>query len=226
MDLSSFIILVPTDLERRRLISIGGVALNSATIKLCGFGPIAAGIATTKLLLSGGFKEVLLCGIGGSYHESGIEVGQAIRASNVMLDGVGVEHEGGIKSGLRLGFQPSLPDEIDLRFPLGQPGDGEQRALFSGNSFAVSLPAVPMLTVCIASGDLQQSADRSRIYRASVEDMEGFAVAAACKSLNVPLTILRGISNVAGDRDKSRWRIDAAMEAVAKPILERVNQLQ
>jgi futalosine hydrolase len=49
--------------------------------------------------------------------------------------------------------------------------------------------------------------------------MEGFAVAAACRLRGVPVAIVRGISNVAGDREPSRWRIDEALEAAADRVL-------
>jgi futalosine hydrolase len=43
--------------------------------------------------------------------------------------------------------------------------------------------------------------------------MEGFAVAAACQLCDVPMTIVRGISNEAGDRDKENWQIQDAMNS-------------
>ena len=51
------------------------------------------------------------------------------------------------------------------------------------------------------------------------EDMEGFGVALACRLGGVPLGIVRGISNDAGDRDKSRWQIPAALTAAAELAL-------
>jgi futalosine hydrolase len=47
------------------------------------------------------------------------------------------------------------------------------------------------------------------------EDMEGFAVALACRLVGVPLDIVRGISNDAGDRDKVRWQVPQALRAAA-----------
>jgi futalosine hydrolase len=47
------------------------------------------------------------------------------------------------------------------------------------------------------------------------EDMEGFGVALACRLLGVPLAIVRGISNEAGDREHARWQVPAALAAAA-----------
>jgi futalosine hydrolase len=48
--------------------------------------------------------------------------------------------------------------------------------------------------------------------------MEGFAVALAAQRFGVRLTIVRGISNVAGDRDQSRWRLGEALTAARAVI--------
>jgi futalosine hydrolase len=50
--------------------------------------------------------------------------------------------------------------------------------------------------------------------------MEGFAVAFACRLRGVPLDVIRGISNTAGDRDTSRWQVAAALEAAGRLALQ------
>ena len=52
--------------------------------------------------------------------------------------------------------------------------------------------------------------------KAIAEDMEGFGVAMACKLAGVPLRIVRGISNRAGDRDLTQWQIEEALAAAAE----------
>jgi futalosine hydrolase len=56
------------------------------------------------------------------------------------------------------------------------------------------------------------------------EDMEGFAVAMACRLRGVPLDIVRGISNTAGDRDASRWQVAAALEAAGRLAVQIVEE--
>jgi futalosine hydrolase len=50
--------------------------------------------------------------------------------------------------------------------------------------------------------------------------MEGFGVAFACALARVPCTIVRGISNVVGERDKRNWRIPDALAAARTLALE------
>ena len=55
---------------------------------------------------------------------------------------------------------------------------------------------------------------------AAAEDMEGFGVAVSCVLADVPLQIIRGISNRAGDRDKRHWDIEGALHAAAALALK------
>ncbi len=52
--------------------------------------------------------------------------------------------------------------------------------------------------------------------KAVAEDMEGYAVALACRLHDVPLTIIRGISNQAGDRNHDGWQVAEALQSAAE----------
>jgi futalosine hydrolase len=71
-----------------------------------------------------------------------------------------------------------------------------------------------LLTVCAASADPAEAERRARTWRgARAEDMEAFGAALACALAGVPLDVVRGISNVAGVRDTSTWRIAEALDS-------------
>jgi futalosine hydrolase len=73
-----------------------------------------------------------------------------------------------------------------------------------------------MLSACSAAAGADDVRSRLRLHPDAVaEDMEGFAVAAACRLAGVPLDVVRGISNTAGDRDTARWQVEAACRAAA-----------
>ena len=78
-----------------------------------------------------------------------------------------------------------------------------------------------LLTVCSASASADDVTMRRQKFPAAVaEDMEAYAVAMACSEATVPLTVIRGISNVAGDRDHSRWQVNTALHAAAELLLK------
>jgi futalosine hydrolase len=77
------------------------------------------------------------------------------------------------------------------------------------------------LTVCATSANQAEMQERrQRFPQAVAEDMEGFAVALACRMAGVPLTIIRGISNRVGVRDIQTWRIDEPLGAAGALLCE------
>jgi futalosine hydrolase len=69
----------------------------------------------------------------------------------------------------------------------------------------------PSLTVGMVSGDAEVAHARFSRYEAFAENMEGSAVAQTCFRFDVPVMECRGISNMAGDRDKKNWELGKAM---------------
>ena len=62
-----------------------------------------------------------------------------------------------------------------------------------------------LLSVAAAAGSPEEAAERQARHPAAAgEEMEGYAVAVAARLFGVGLTIVRGFSNVAGDRDRAR----------------------
>lgn len=195
----SVLILTPTERERRGLDPTPLLA----SIELCGFGPVAAGVRAAQLIAERRPIRVILVGISGTYDESHAPVGTARAVHRVRLDGVGVEPG-------RLGFpQLVVPhtgapdividDRLDLASPFTTP----------------SSPPTTLVTVTTPSQSSSEANTRARRFDAQLEDMEGFSVALACRLAEIPLTILRGVSNRAGDRDHRNWCIDDALASVS-----------
>ncbi|ROR03218.1 phosphorylase family protein [Desulfosoma caldarium] len=69
----------------------------------------------------------------------------------------------------------------------------------------------PSVTVGMSSGDAWIAEERFTRYGAWAEDMEGSAVVQVCRRYGVPVVQCRGISNRAGERDKSLWCMDKAL---------------
>jgi len=49
-------------------------------------------------------------------------------------------------------------------------------------------------------------------YQAEIESMEGAALHFVCLQENIPFLQIRGISNFVGERDKSKWQLQSAIE--------------
>ncbi|NBV44709.1 MAG: futalosine hydrolase [Planctomycetia bacterium] len=217
------LILVPTALERDGLAPlVGSWPRADLRVELCGFGIAAAAARTAQLVATHRPRQVTLVGIAGRLADD-LDVGAAAVFAAVACHGIGAG------SGAR--FIPAQP----LGWPQW-PGDPPDPGSAIGDLLPLALPpadtlpdsvarAPLLLTVAAAAGDDDDVRLRRTLFPTAVaEDMEGFAVALACRLAAVPCTIIRGISNTAGDRDTRGWRIPAALAAAAailRPLLER-----
>jgi futalosine hydrolase len=204
------LILVPTEGEERRLAELGGFAPELGARARCGFGPVAAAARAAQLVAELRPRRVLLVGIAGGYAPERAPVGSALVFARVDIEGVGA------------GQGPGIPG----------PGLGPARLRFAqwdgppGEAVHDSLPLLGpagslLLTVCAASGTPSEAEARRRRHpEALAEDMEGFGVALACRLLEVPLVVVRGISNRAGERDHEKWRVRDALAAARALALE------
>lgn len=227
---SKLLILVPTELERKHL-SAAGLQDAKATISCCGFGPVAAASRTSMLLAQSSWQHVVLVGIAGTYGK--VEVGEACTFHSVAIDGIGAsngEH-------LLLPSELCLPqwDDVAETHLHGkraiETGDQsqERRRIFERLSLT-SVASVPahdeLLTVCAASGNTSERDLRvARFPDAVAEDMEAFGVALGCHMNDVPLTVVRGISNEAGDRDVSNWNIEGSLRSAANIVESIIDSL-
>src|SRR6185436_11987576 len=191
------VILVATAFERRQLDEQGGFP--GCRVELCGFGPVSAAAHAALWVASLAPRRVLLVGIAGTLAPGRAEVGSASAFGRVRLDGVGV--------GSGAAFAP--PSVVGFPQWEGGPGERIDETLELGGG-----PPRELLTVCAASASPEEAEARARRYpEALAEDMEGFAVALACRRSRVPLVIVRGISNVAGERDRRAWQVPEALAA-------------
>jgi futalosine hydrolase len=199
---SPTLLLVPTNVEREGLAALGGFEPGVALEEDCGFGPIAAAARTASLLARMRPARVLLLGIAGSYDVASFPVGSAARIQRVEIDGLetaGFEQAPGIGASLDLATSPL-------------PVRGEARATV-------------LVTVLSPSASIRQAEERlERHPEATAEDMEGYGVAVACAIERVPLAIVRGIANAAGDRNRNGWKIREALAAARVLAIELLGQ--
>jgi futalosine hydrolase len=161
------------------------LAATEAPVALCGFGLAAAGAGAAHAIALHAPSRVILVGCAGSYDLERAPIGSALVASAVRCHGIGA---GGF-SPAELGWADS--DQIELD------GDGGL-----------------VLSVASASATVGEAAIRlSKHPGAVLEEMEGYSVAVAAMLREVPLSVVRGVSNAAGERHKTTWRMAEALAA-------------
>jgi futalosine hydrolase len=210
MEPSTHLLLVPTAGERRIVERVMGLGDSGRVrIELCGFGPIAAAARTAHLVATHKPVSVTLVGIAGTLDDR-LTIGQAYRFDEIASYGIGVGSGSDFQPAAAVGW-PQWP---------GDPAAGQHAV---GDRLGCADPTTGhvLLTACAASaGPADVTLRRELAPAAAAEDMEGFGVALACELAGVPWTIIRGISNRAGDRDHSHWCIEPALAAAAMLALE------
>lgn len=200
-----------------------------------GIGKVNAAAVAAAALSSFESGEVWNVGCAGAYPGSGMEIGDVLVADDCICADEGILTKDGpkpassigiplvVKNGraycdsfplsehiLRRKIRDVLPEGL---YGLGPSGAVPLRATGdTGSSAGFRVRYGPSLTVGMTSGDAQTASARFHRFGALAENMEGSAIAQVCLLFNVPFMELRGLSNMAGDREKSRWDLPAAVD--------------
>jgi len=186
-----------------------------------GLAALGIGVAAASLglgLLHRELKgaEVIMVGSAGALPGSGLITGDLAVAEAEWLSELGL---------------PTGPGTADAR-ALGLPGL-EQSARFDARLTAAIRDAAermakatfgPFLTVLSPSADLQQAGIRAAAFQAVAENMEGYALAAAARTLGCRAAEIRGVSNQAGDRDKHNWDLVPAQRLAQAAVLQYLKE--
>jgi futalosine hydrolase len=219
--MTEFLILVPTPTELNILAPrlqnpaqrVGG------TLHLCGFGPVSAAARTSQLIAEFKPAKIILVGIAGAIGES-LSMGAATVFDEVACFGIGVGSGEDFRTANNLGWS---------QWDSGSDTCSETRSTI-GDVLRLQpvLAASPsrehavrrqLLSCCSASAGPDDVALKVRHFpNAVAEDMEAFGVAMAASLMDIPVQVVRGISNKAGDRRLSQWKINEALVAAADVV--------
>jgi futalosine hydrolase len=176
-----------------------------------GVGVVSAALTLGRLAALGLPEAAVMVGSAGALPGSGCGMGDLVAADEEVLAELGVLVGPGLGdagemtlAGLqRVALDRSLVDEVTAAV---EPAVGVRRG--------------SLLTVVGVSADPEQAEARARRFRALAENMEGYALALAGRCFGFRTAEIRGISNRAGDRDKSRWDLTTAQERAQLAVLK------
>jgi futalosine hydrolase len=149
-------------------------------------------------------------GICGGFHPLQHPIGSAVAVKEELVGDMGAMEPDG-----------SWRDIFDLRLsdPFGSPY--AEKCLSNPHIkllMACGMPSVRGISVNQVTTDPQMVLKLSASYAPDVESMEGAAFHYVCLKEGIPFVQLRGISNLIGDRDKSRWQMREALESVQNSL--------
>lgn len=212
------LLLIPTAYEKGMIASETLTLFRKLEIEvaLCGFGLIASAAQTARLITQRQPDRVILAGIAGLYRNREIDeawLGRAVQFDRVGCYGIGVGSGLDFQSSGTLGWSQL---------------QSEQQAYSTSDvikldSFGLELQqrtGWTLLSVTAASSNTEEARSKREYFPdANAEDMEGFGVAMACELCRVPISIIRGFSNWAGDREHKNWKVAEAMGSVCELVI-------
>lgn len=203
-------ILVVTSVEPERQAILRALATESTAdsaaaravvVEVGGVGSAAVAATAARVLATGRFDAAMSAGIAGGFRAP--VGGTAIATASIAAD-LGAASPDGFLDLERLGLGTGVLDA--------------DPALVTAARAALPHAAVgPVLTVATVTGTAEGARDLlGRHPDAVAEAMEGFGVATAAAQVGVPFGELRTISNIVGPRDRSAWRIGAALDGLSE----------
>lgn len=170
-----------------------------------GVGPVNAAHAVTLFLAQADVRSIVVCGVGGAYPGSGLQVGDVVCAASECYGDLGATSPSGFLDMKALGFPvvegptPLFNDLPMQVFPVDR--------------------RVPFVTVTSCTGTDGAAREIEKRTAGAVESMEGAAIAHVAHLHGVSVGEVRGISNIVTDRDTNAWKLKEAAIAAQEAVL-------
>lgn len=208
-----------------RTASRGRLSGRDVLLMNTGIGKVNAAHSATCIIEKFPVKKIINIGVGGAYPGAGLKTGDVAAALKEIYGDEGVIDPKGWGSYKKIGI------------PLVQHG---RKKYF--NEFPVLVPQFPVgarcnvplrkdfkiktgnfVTVSAATGTQKRAKELEKRFKAVCENMEGAAIAQVCMIYKILMSEIRGISNIAGVRDKRKWNLKLASENCQKVVLEGID---
>ncbi len=202
--MKDILVVVATELEAQRLPKLPGMRT-----RVSGIGAVNAALETQLGILEQRPDLVLSVGIGGAYPEGGAKIGDVVVASQMVYAALGAMDGAQFLNLKELGF--ALVGNIFNTIPAASQARGF--AQLSNAKFGA------ILTLETVTGSDARAIELERLFPDAIgEGMEGAGVAHAALKHGIPSVEIRGISNFVGARNRSGWRIGAALRALFQSL--------
>ncbi len=190
------LIVAATKLEIAPLLATN----KSADVLITGVGIPSTVFKLTHKLLQTKYDLVIQAGIAGTFSNP-FERSEVFIIEEDTFADIGIDEKGKFQTLFEMGFA----NENDFPYKSGWLKNEQQ--LFK----EIALPHAKAITVNKITDDKNQLSQLCEKFQADTESMEGAAFHYVCLMQKVNFLQMRSISNMAGERDKSKWKMDEAV---------------
>jgi futalosine hydrolase len=204
------LIVAATEFEIKPLIQ----AQRNVEMLITGIGSSATIYHLTKKLLTNHYDLVIQAGIAGMFAGK-FTLGAVVFVKEDAFADVGIEEKGELRTFFEYGFL----DKNEFPF-----SDGK---LLNPSAILekIPLPAATAITVNMVSDNFVHNENFRQKYHADIESMEGAAFHYVCLQHKINFLQVRSLSNVVGERDKSRWVIDSSIRNLNSELIKIIDNL-
>lgn len=187
------------------------------SLLVTGIGGVESAWSIMNYFAHHGKPDILInTGIAGSFSKRW-PVGSVVVTGSDTFGDLGIDDNGTLKTLFEAGL-----DDPDV-FPF------EEGRIYADASLTEMVrglwPVVNGVTVNRVTGT-EEGAEWLRAHlQADIETMEGAAVCYVCKKESVPVIGIRGISNMAGLREREKWDIKGALTAASKAVEQFISKV-
>ncbi len=175
----------------------------NADVLITGVGIPSTIFNLTQKLSRSKYDLVIQAGIAGSFSKT-FEAAKVVAIKEDIFADIGVYEKGKITTIFEMG----LADENEFPYEAGWLKN-ETKFLKKAN-----LPLAKAITVNTISDDKTYLKKLVEKFRPDVESMEGAAFHYVCLQQKVNFLQIRSISNIAGERNKAKWKIKEAIASL------------
>lgn len=209
-----------------------------------GIGKVNAAHSATGIIEHFPIRYIINLGVGGTYPKSQLKIGDIAVASKEIYGDEGVMTlKGWDRPAYRQGrLVPRWEGVKKIGIPLVQIG---KRKYFNEFPFdkklvkktlnsvkrithhasRITIKSGSFVTVSVTTGTHKRAVELERRFNAICENMEGAAIVHICTIYKIPMLEIRGISNIVGARDKSKWDLNLASGNCQKAVLKIINSI-
>jgi len=188
------------------------IGRNRFDVLITGIGIMSTAYWLTKTIHHRRPQLLIQAGVGGSY-DAAFQPGSLVLVNEELTGDLGVEENNEFK------------DIFDMGLPqITTPFTG--KSLLNNNSELLkqyNLPLVKGVTINEITTRPERIKQLQQKYQPVVESMEGAAFHYIALSEKISYMQLRAVSNMVGERDKSKWKMKEAIQLLNEKLIEIVN---
>ena len=203
-------VVAATEWEISCMRDVNVIEPNTLTTAVHGIGQVAATFQLTQLIEKQQPDIVIQLGIAGGFSKE-LHLSAAVAVETEYLADMGVEE----KQTFHSIFDMQLADENAFPFHQKKLSNPHKHLLEKSGLKKVTGISVNQITTSEKQINYYKAA-----YHPSIESMEGAAFHYCCLMKNIPFLQIRAISNLIGERDKSKWKMDESLQTLHNTMIE------